>query len=151
MQIFVSDMFWQVMTGDAHINSWNSPHWGLFCFQAIFPTVQFNTPAPYSCVHNNNKVWMWIQKGILTPWFYLPRRGVLFWNFFLCGVGGGHGVGCLGQTVVQSSATMTALLEENFLPIANLPIDSNEYHAGCIGSIRALFEPKISKIGQETA
>ena len=29
--------------------------------------------------------------------------------------------------------------------------DSNEYHAGCIGSFRASFEPKISKIGQETA
>ena len=29
--------------------------------------------------------------------------------------------------------------------------DSSEYHTGCMGSIRALFEPKISKIGQETA
>ena len=29
--------------------------------------------------------------------------------------------------------------------------DSSEYHAGCMGSIRASFEPKISKIGQETA
>ena len=29
--------------------------------------------------------------------------------------------------------------------------DSNEYHAGCIASIRALFEPKISKIGHEKA
>ena len=29
--------------------------------------------------------------------------------------------------------------------------DSSEYHAGCMGSIRALFEPKISKIGQEMA
>ena len=27
--------------------------------------------------------------------------------------------------------------------------DSNEYHAGCIGSIRASFEPKRSKMGQE--
>ena len=29
--------------------------------------------------------------------------------------------------------------------------DSSEYHAGCIGSFRAVFEPKRSKIGQETA
>ena len=29
--------------------------------------------------------------------------------------------------------------------------DFSEYHAGCMGSIRASFEPKISKIGQETA
>ena len=29
--------------------------------------------------------------------------------------------------------------------------DSSEYHAGYIRLIRALFEPKISKIGQETA
>ena len=28
--------------------------------------------------------------------------------------------------------------------------DSTEYHVGCMESIRALFEPKISKIGQET-
>ena len=27
--------------------------------------------------------------------------------------------------------------------------DSSEYDAGCIGSIRASFEPKRSKIGQE--
>ena len=29
--------------------------------------------------------------------------------------------------------------------------DSNEYHARCIGSIRASFEPKRSKIRQEMA
>ena len=29
--------------------------------------------------------------------------------------------------------------------------DSSEYHAGCMGSIRASFEPKRSKIRQETA
>ena len=29
--------------------------------------------------------------------------------------------------------------------------DSTEYHAGCMESIRALFEPKSSEIGQETA
>ena len=29
--------------------------------------------------------------------------------------------------------------------------DLSEYHAGYIGSIRASFEPKISKIGQEMA
>ena len=29
--------------------------------------------------------------------------------------------------------------------------DSSEYHAGCMGSISASFEPKRSKIGQETA
>ena len=29
--------------------------------------------------------------------------------------------------------------------------DSSEYHAGCIGFIRTSFEPKSSKIGQETA
>ena len=29
--------------------------------------------------------------------------------------------------------------------------DLNEYHTGCIGSIRASFEPKTSKIGQKTA
>ena len=29
--------------------------------------------------------------------------------------------------------------------------DSSEYHAGCIGSISASLEPKISKIGQEMA
>ena len=29
--------------------------------------------------------------------------------------------------------------------------DSSEYHTGCMGSIRALFEPKRSKIGQEMA
>ena len=29
--------------------------------------------------------------------------------------------------------------------------DSSEYHMGCMGSFRASFEPKISKIGQETA
>ena len=29
--------------------------------------------------------------------------------------------------------------------------DSTEYHAGCMGFIRALFEPKSSKIGQEMA
>ena len=27
--------------------------------------------------------------------------------------------------------------------------DSSEYHAGCMGSIRASFEPKRSKIGQD--
>ena len=29
--------------------------------------------------------------------------------------------------------------------------DSSEYHAGCMGFIRALLEPKRSKIGKETA
>ena len=29
--------------------------------------------------------------------------------------------------------------------------DFSEYHAGCMGSIRASFEPKMSKIEQETA
>ena len=29
--------------------------------------------------------------------------------------------------------------------------DSSEYHAGCMGSIRASLEPKRSKIGQEMA
>ena len=29
--------------------------------------------------------------------------------------------------------------------------DSSEYHAGCMGSIRASFEPKRSKIRQEMA
>ena len=29
--------------------------------------------------------------------------------------------------------------------------DSREYHAGCMGSIRASFELKISQIGQEMA
>ena len=29
--------------------------------------------------------------------------------------------------------------------------DSSEYHAGCMGSIRASFEPKRSKIGPEIA
>ena len=29
--------------------------------------------------------------------------------------------------------------------------DSSEYHTGCMGSIRASFEPKRSKIGLETA
>ena len=29
--------------------------------------------------------------------------------------------------------------------------DSSEYHMGCMGSFRASFEPKISKIGQEMA
>ena len=29
--------------------------------------------------------------------------------------------------------------------------DSSEYHAGCMGFIRASFEPKSFKIGQETA
>ena len=29
--------------------------------------------------------------------------------------------------------------------------DSSEYHKGCMGSIRASFEPKRSKIGQEMA
>ena len=29
--------------------------------------------------------------------------------------------------------------------------DSSEYHMGCMGSFRASFEPKISKIRQETA
>ena len=29
--------------------------------------------------------------------------------------------------------------------------DSSEYHTGCMGSIRASFEPKRSKIGQEMA
>ena len=29
--------------------------------------------------------------------------------------------------------------------------DSSEYQAGCMGSIKALFDPKISKIGQEMA
>ena len=29
--------------------------------------------------------------------------------------------------------------------------DSSEYHKGCMGSIRALFEPERSKIGQEMA
>ena len=29
--------------------------------------------------------------------------------------------------------------------------DSSEYHAGCMGSIRASFEPKISKIKPEMA
>ena len=29
--------------------------------------------------------------------------------------------------------------------------DSSEYHVGCMESIRSLFEPKSSKIGQETA
>ena len=29
--------------------------------------------------------------------------------------------------------------------------DFSEYHAGCMGSIRASFEPNLSKIEQETA
>ena len=29
--------------------------------------------------------------------------------------------------------------------------DSSNYHVGCMGFIGASFEPKISKIGQETA
>ena len=29
--------------------------------------------------------------------------------------------------------------------------DSSEYHMGCMGSIRASFEPKRSKIGHEMA
>ena len=29
--------------------------------------------------------------------------------------------------------------------------DSSEYHAGCLGFIRALLKPKRSKIGQEMA
>ena len=29
--------------------------------------------------------------------------------------------------------------------------DSSEYHMGCMGSMRASFEPKRSKNGQETA
>ena len=29
--------------------------------------------------------------------------------------------------------------------------DSSEYHTGCMASVRASFEPKRSKIGQETA
>ena len=29
--------------------------------------------------------------------------------------------------------------------------DSSEYHTGCMGSMRASFEPKRSKNGQETA
>ena len=29
--------------------------------------------------------------------------------------------------------------------------NSSEYHVGCMGSIRASFEPKRSKIGQEMA
>ena len=29
--------------------------------------------------------------------------------------------------------------------------DSSEYHAGCMGSISAVFEPKRSKIGHEMA
>ena len=29
--------------------------------------------------------------------------------------------------------------------------DSSQYHAGYMGSIRASFEPKVSKIGQDTA
>ena len=33
-------------------------------------------------------------------------------------------------------------------PIGRLR-DLNEYHTGCIGSIRASFEPKTSKIGQK--
>ena len=30
-------------------------------------------------------------------------------------------------------------------------LDSSHYQVGCKGSIRASFDPKISKIGQETA
>ena len=30
-------------------------------------------------------------------------------------------------------------------------LDSSEYHTGCMGSIRASFEPKRSKIGPEMA
>ena len=29
--------------------------------------------------------------------------------------------------------------------------DSSDYHTGCMGSIRAVFEPKRSKIGHEMA
>ena len=53
-----------IMTGDAHINSWSSPYRAIFCFQAIFPTEKLDTPAPYSCVRNNQ---MWIlQHGIVN-------------------------------------------------------------------------------------
>ena len=53
-----------------------------------------------------------------SPWSLPKRRCVLFWKFFLCCVGRGHGVGILGQTVVQNSATMMALLEKQFNVIA---------------------------------
>ena len=37
-----------------------------------------------------------------------------------------------------------------FWPIYHWELrDSSENHAGCMGSIRALFDPKISKIGPE--
>ena len=52
---------------------------------------------------------------------YRSAPGVLFWNFFLCCVGRGHWVGCLGQTVVHSSATVRALLEGKVLPILLRP------------------------------
>ena len=35
--------------------------------------------------------------------------------------------------------------------MAILPIVFYQYHAGCMGFIRASFEPKRSKIGQQTA
>ena len=53
-----------IMTDDAHINSWSSPYRAIFCFQAIFPTEKLDTPAPYSCVHNN-QVWI-LQHGIVN-------------------------------------------------------------------------------------
>ena len=55
--------------------------------------------------------------NIIRKSWSLPKRTcVLFWNFFLCCVGGGHWAGYLGQTLVQSFATMMALLEEKVLP-----------------------------------
>ena len=54
---------------------------------------------------------------IRKSWSLPKRTSVLFWNFFLCCVGGGHWAGYLGQTLVQSFATMMALLEEKVLPI----------------------------------
>ena len=62
------------------------------------------------------------EEAIRKTWSLPKRRCALFWNFFRCCVGGGHGVGCLGQTLVQNPATMMALLEKKALPIVKTKI-----------------------------
>ena len=68
-----------------------------------------------SCRRSSSLTWRKNKKcheggSIRKSWFLQKRRCVLFWKFFLCCVGGGHGVGCLGQTVVQNLTPDVAFL-----------------------------------------
>ena len=66
-----------------------------------------------------------VERSVLKCVSFDPYRSAVafcFESFFSVSCSGGHGVGCLGQTLVQNPATMMALLEKKALPIVKTKI-----------------------------